>query len=48
MFGMHLTNKDKTVVVQVAPAVRVAIGEEFGFEPGSISTGKIVAALRIP
>jgi len=36
----------KHVVVQVAPAVRVAIGEEFGFEPGTISTGKMVAALK--
>ncbi|MDC9266568.1 hypothetical protein PSL66_18170, partial [Clostridioides difficile] len=31
---------------EVAPAVRVAIGEEFGLEPGSISTGKMVAALK--
>ena len=41
-----LDNKNKTVVVQVAPAVRVAIGEEFGMEPGSITTGKLVTALR--
>ena len=41
-----LSKKDKTVIVQVAPAVRVAIGEEFGLEPGSISTGKMVAALK--
>lgn len=33
-------------VVQVAPAVRVALGEAFGMEPGSIVTGKIYAALR--
>ena len=33
-------------VVQVAPAVRVAIGEMFGMEPGEISTGKIVTALK--
>lgn len=37
----------KHVVVQTAPAVRVAIGEEFGYEPGTISTGKLVAALRV-
>lgn len=37
---------EKHVVVQVAPAVRVALGEEFGLEPGSITTGKMVAALR--
>ncbi len=41
-----LSQNEKTVVVQVAPAVRVAIGEEFGLEPGDISTGKMVAALR--
>ncbi|MBT9140478.1 MAG: NADP-reducing hydrogenase subunit HndC [Dehalococcoidia bacterium] len=37
---------DKHVVVQVAPAVRVSLGEEFGLEPGTLVTGKIVAALR--
>ncbi|MEG0842796.1 MAG: NADH-dependent [FeFe] hydrogenase, group A6 [Romboutsia sp.] len=42
-----LDKKNKTTVVQVAPAVRVAIGEEFGLEPGTISTGKMVAALRL-
>jgi len=36
----------KQVVVQIAPAVRVAVGEEFGMKPGKISTGKIVAALK--
>jgi len=41
-----LYEKDKTVVVQIAPAVRVAIGEEFGLKPGEISTGQIVAALK--
>ena len=34
------------VIVQTAPAVRVALGEELGMEPGSIVTGKMVAALR--
>lgn len=38
--------KEYPIVAQVAPAVRVAIGEEFGFEPGTISTGKLVTALR--
>ncbi len=42
----ELDKKDKVTVVQVAPAVRVAIGEEFGLDPGSISTGKLVSALR--
>ena len=42
-----LNDPSKTVVVQTAPAVRVAIGECFGLEPGSISTGKMVTALRM-
>ncbi|HOT62809.1 MAG TPA: [FeFe] hydrogenase, group A, partial [Treponemataceae bacterium] len=33
-------------VAQIAPAVRVALGEEFGLPPGTISTKKIYAALR--
>jgi len=33
-------------VVQIAPAVRVALAEEFGFDPGTIVTKKIYAALR--
>lgn len=41
-----LANPAKTVVVQVAPAVRAALGEEFGMEPGTLVTGKIAAALR--
>ncbi len=41
-----LANERRHVVVQVAPAVRVAIGEMFGMEPGTISTGKVVTALR--
>jgi len=41
-----IANEKKTVVVQVAPAVRVALGEEFGMKPGSIVTGKITAALK--
>lgn len=36
----------KHCVVQIAPAVRVAIGEAFGFEPGEIMTGQLYAALR--
>ncbi len=36
----------KIVVAQVAPAVRVAIGEMFGLEPGVTTTGQIGAALR--
>jgi NADP-reducing hydrogenase subunit HndD len=41
-----LANKDLHVVVQTAPAVRVAIGEEFGMPIGSRATGKMVAALK--
>ena len=41
-----LFNPKKKVVVQVAPAVRVAIGEEFGMPAGQIATGKMVAGLR--
>ncbi|MCL1993421.1 MAG: NADH-dependent [FeFe] hydrogenase, group A6 [Spirochaetes bacterium] len=33
-------------VVQIAPAVRVALAESFGLEPGAVFTGKIYAALR--
>lgn len=36
----------KHVVCQVAPSVRVSIGELFGLPPGAIVTGKLVAALR--
>lgn len=42
-----LHNPKKHVVVQVAPAVRVTLGEMFDMEPGTISTGKIVTALRM-
>ena len=36
----------KHVVVQTAPAVRIGLGEELGFEPGSRTTGKMVSALK--
>jgi NADH-quinone oxidoreductase subunit G/NADP-reducing hydrogenase subunit HndD len=42
-----INDPHKVVVVQTAPAVRVAIGEEFGMEPGSVVTGKLVASLRM-
>ena len=41
-----LANPEKVVIVQTAPAVRVAIGEEFGYPAGSIMTGKLVTALK--
>ena len=39
-------DKDIKVSVQIAPAVRVALGQEFGLAGGENSMGKIVAALR--
>ena len=41
-----LRNPEEVCIVQIAPAVRVALGEAFGMKPGEISTGKIYAALR--
>lgn len=41
-----IEDPEKVVMVQMAPAVRVAIGEEFGAKPGEISTGKLYTALR--
>ncbi|MFP4448663.1 MAG: NADH-dependent [FeFe] hydrogenase, group A6 [Bacteroidales bacterium] len=41
-----ISDPDKTVIVQTAPAVRAALGEEFGNEPGTLVTGKMVTALR--
>ncbi|OHD09566.1 MAG: ferredoxin [Spirochaetes bacterium GWD1_27_9] len=41
-----LADKKKRVIIQTAPAVRVALGEEFGYEPGTIVTGKMVAAMK--
>ena len=41
-----INDPEKVVVVQTAPAVRVALGEEFGLPVGTRVTGKMVAALR--
>ncbi len=41
-----ISDKDTRVVVQIAPAVRVGIGKEFGLPEGGNVIGKIVAALR--
>ena len=41
-----LADPSKHVIVQTAPAVRAALGEEFGMEPGTRVTGKMVNALR--
>ncbi|MDR1001068.1 MAG: [FeFe] hydrogenase, group A [Clostridiales bacterium] len=39
-------DSNKTVVAQIAPAVRVAIGEYFGKDPGSLAIGRVITALR--
>ena len=41
-----LSDPKKHVIVQTAPAIRVAIGEEMGMAPGAVTTGQLVAALR--
>lgn len=41
-----ISDPNKHVVVQTAPAVRAALGEEFGIEMGTAVTGKMVASLR--
>ncbi len=41
-----IADKSKHVVVQTAPAVRVGLGEELGFDPGTRVTGKLVSALK--
>jgi NADH-quinone oxidoreductase subunit G/[NiFe] hydrogenase diaphorase moiety small subunit/NADP-reducing hydrogenase subunit HndD len=41
-----IADPTKHVVVQTAPAVRVGLGEELGFDPGTRVTGKMVAALK--
>ena len=42
----NLRNQEKICIVQTAPAVRVALGEEFGMEIGTNVTGKMVTALK--
>lgn len=37
----------KKVVVQIAPAVRVSLGEYFGYKPGAATSGQIITALRM-
>ncbi len=41
-----ISNPSKHVVVQTAPAVRIALGEALGMTAGNVVTGKMVAALR--
>ena len=41
-----LSDPTKFVIIQDAPAVRAALGEEFGYPPGTLVTGKMLAAAR--
>ncbi len=41
-----LEDPSKHVIVQEAPAIRAALGEEFGMPAGSLVTGRMIAALR--
>ena len=41
-----IADPNTRVIAQTAPAVRAALGEEFGYEPGTLVTGKMVSALR--
>jgi len=41
-----LQDPTKTVVIQTAPAIRAALGEEFGYEPGNCVTGQMASALK--
>ena len=42
----YIKDTDKIVIANIAPAVRVAIGDEFGFEPGTFLEKKIVNVLK--
>ncbi len=42
-----LHDSNKHVVVQIAPSVRVALGDDFGLESGALVTGKMVTALKM-
>lgn len=41
-----LADKNTRVVAQIAPAVRVAVGDKFGIKKGENTLGRLVAALR--
>ena len=41
-----LDSRRRVSVVQIAPATRIAISEEFGMKPGTVSTGRLINALR--
>jgi len=40
------TNSSKILIAQIAPSIRVSIGEEFGLEPGKIMTGQLAASMK--
>jgi NADH-quinone oxidoreductase subunit G len=42
----RIQDPETFAVAQIAPAVRVALGEAFGYQPGELLTGKVYAALR--
>lgn len=42
----YLKNPEYTVIVSTSPSVRVSIGDEFGYEPGSFLEGKVVRVLK--
>ncbi len=42
----NIYDDKKVVIAQIAPAIRVALNEEFGGEPGDVNIGQIVAALK--
>jgi NADP-reducing hydrogenase subunit HndD len=42
-----LKDKDKIVIAQMAPSIRVSIGEEFGLPPGTNMEGQMYTALRM-
>ena len=41
-----LEDEDVHVIAQTAPSIQATIGEEFGYEPGTVVTGELVSALR--
>lgn len=42
----EILESDEKIIFQIAPATRISIGEEFGEEPGKISTGKLISGLK--
>jgi len=42
-----IEDPNKTVVIQIAPSIRVSVGEVFGMKPGTLVTGKLIKALRM-